>query len=42
MKHHSFNPVKFMPWPVCKYCGLIGLNNKRTRKAARKECKGTH
>lgn len=39
---HSFVHVKFMSYPYCRYCGLIGLNNKRTWKARKKPCEGTH
>lgn len=38
---HSFVKFKHVPYPVCQYCGLIGLHNEATRKAAAKACEGT-
>lgn len=35
---HSFWQRRFMPWPYCKRCGLILLNNRATKKAARRAC----
>ena len=37
-KHHAFTPRKFMPWVMCRKCGLVLLRNKRTEKARAKPC----
>lgn len=37
-KYEPHSPVKYknLPWPVCRYCGLIYLKNDATRKAINK------
>lgn len=35
---HATKAYKGIPWPVCKYCGLVYLRNKPTKKAIRKGC----
>lgn len=35
---HSPQKVKFIPWLMCKSCGLIYLNNRPTRKAVKLGC----
>jgi hypothetical protein len=36
---HSPKKLKNIPWTVCKYCGLVYLKNKRTRRAIKKGCR---
>jgi hypothetical protein len=44
---HNFEPLPkakrstcSVSWPVCKRCGLIGLRNEASERAARKPCPG--
>lgn len=38
-KKHTFN-VRFLAWAMCPYCGMLALNNDKSRKEMRKNCKG--
>jgi hypothetical protein len=35
---HSPQKRKNIPWPICKYCGLVYLNNDFTRWAVKMGC----
>lgn len=35
---HAMAPMKRLPWPYCKRCGLIALRNEPTRRALREPC----
>lgn len=35
---HNWKPIKRMPWPVCRNCGLLRLRNPATQKAANALC----
>lgn len=35
---HVWHKYKAIPWVVCRACGLVALNNNRTRRAVRRGC----
>lgn len=35
---HSPTTVKFMPWLMCRYCGLVYLNNRITKWCIKMGC----
>lgn len=35
---HAPTKVKFMPWLMCKHCGLVYLRNEFTNWAIKKGC----
>ena len=37
---HRWVKLRFLPWPVCCKCGLVGLHNVRTRLAIAGRCEG--
>lgn len=37
-EEHSWYKPKRMPWSVCRYCGLVSLNNQLTRWSIDKGC----
>ena len=39
-KPHKYVKLKALQWLVCAHCGLITLNNARTRAAMNKPCQG--
>ena len=41
-KQHAWyaTGMKGIPWAVCGKCGLIKLNNPRTKKRAKQACPG--
>jgi len=37
-RHHFDKRKGINPWLICKYCGLMRLNNRPTRKAVKLGC----
>jgi hypothetical protein len=35
---HQWAPLKRIPWPYCKRCGLLALRNEVTRTAMKAAC----
>ena len=38
MEHHAFDKRKYMPWQVCRHCGLVLLNNDFTCWMVKRGC----
>lgn len=38
-KPHQWGMLKYVSRKICRYCGLLWLNNERSEQAARKMCR---